>query len=107
MGKNNLFLISIRIVAIIMLIWALTPNPYGYYIILRWIVFFISIYCAYKAYTIKNEIWIWIYGLMAGVYNPIISLHLGKSIWQITNVITAIVIMISLFSLKLKNKNCL
>jgi len=104
MERNKVFLITIRIIAIFMLIWALTPNPYGYYIILRWIVFFISIYCAYKAYTIKNEMWILIYGVMAGIYNPIISLHLGKFIWQITNVITAIIIIISIFTFKINKK---
>ena len=103
MNKKSLGLIIIRLVAVIMLLWALRNNPYGYYIILRWVVCSIFAYCALRTYRVKNEPWMWIFGINAAVYNPIFPLHLGRTIWSEVNIVSAILIIVSLFAMKKKD----
>ncbi len=93
----------IRAVAILMLLIALANNPYGYYIFLRWIICPISLYCALAAYRQNNEGWIWIFGVNALVYNPIISVHLSKSIWGFVNIVSIVFVIASFFYLKEKS----
>ena len=93
----------IRVIAILMLLVAFADNPYGYYIFLRWIICPISLYCALTAHRQNSERWIWIFGVNALVYNPIISLHLGKSIWGLVNLVSIVFIFTSFFYLKEKN----
>jgi hypothetical protein len=82
-------------------LWALyRNNPYGYYILLRWIVCAILIYCAIVTYRLKNNGWTWIFGINAVIYNPIFRLALGRSIWTFVNIASIIMIVISFFSIK-------
>jgi len=104
MSKKSGGLIFIRLVAVILLLAALRHNPYGYYIILRWVVCSIFAYCAVEAYKMKDEPWIWVFGVNAAVYNPIIPLHLGRTVWSVVNIVSAVLIIVSLFTLKQKGK---
>ena len=89
-----------RIVAIIMLLIALAQNPYGYYILLRWVICAICFYYAFVAYKEKNIPWALTFGVGAAIYNPIFPLHLGRQVWSVVNIISVIVIVTSLFALR-------
>ena len=43
-------------------------------------------------------------GIMAGVYNPILRVHLNREIWSVVNVATMIVAVASVFALKSENE---
>ena len=84
-----------------MLVWALYPdNPYGYYILLRWICCGIFAYLAFKAFNQEQESWVWILGITAAVYNPIIRVPLTREIWSVLNVITIGIAVASIFAIK-------
>ena len=102
MKTNFIGFIVIRIIAILMLVIALGNNPYGYYTLLRWIICPISLYCALFAYRQKSEGWIWIFTVNALIYNPIVGVHLGKSIWEFVNLLSIAFIFTSFFYLKRK-----
>jgi hypothetical protein len=88
-------------VAIVMLLWAFNPdNPYGYYILLRWVCCGIFIFLATRAVAFGIQGWAWIFGITAGVYNPILRIHLNREIWSVVNVATIIVVLASVFALK-------
>ncbi len=88
-----------------MLIWALNPdNPYGYYILLRWVCCGIFAYLAFQALEIEKQGWVWVLGITALVYNPIIRVHLNRELWSIINVVTIGIALVSIFALKVKNK---
>ncbi len=97
--------VILRILCIALLIFALYPeNPYGYYILLRLIVCASFAYIAIKTFSkIKNG-WTWVFGITAGVYNPVIKMHLGREIWSIVNIITVILIVVSFFIKKIANQ---
>ena len=71
----------------LMLFWALNPaNPYGYYILLRWIVCPCFIYTALQAFGQGKQNMVWILGVTAAIYNPLIPLHLTRELWSVLNV---------------------
>ncbi len=90
---------------IIMLLIALNPdNPYGYYILLRLICCTAYAYLAFQALKLKKEGWVWIFCVIAIVYNPIIYVHLTREIWSIVNIVTIGVAIVSIFVLKTKKE---
>jgi hypothetical protein len=96
--KENWF----KILAAILLFWALADNPYGYYQFLRWAVLIIGSYSAYLSYEKGRKEWAWIFGIMATLFNPIIPFYLSKDIWQIVDLISGILFLVSL--IKIKNR---
>jgi hypothetical protein len=89
-----------QVIASLMLVWALYPdNPYGYYIILRWVCFAIFAYLAFQALSLKKNGWIWILGVTAAIYIPIIRVHLNREIWSLINIATIIIAIASTFIL--------
>lgn len=94
-----------QVIASIMLLWALNPdNPYGYYILLRWVCCGIFAFLAVRTYENKEKQgWVWVLGITAAVYNPIIRIHLTREIWSIINVITIGIAMVSVFGIKVKD----
>lgn len=80
-----------------MLVWAFNPdNPYGYYILLRWVSCAAFAYLALKAFAQGKEGWVWILGVTAIIYNPVLRIHLTRGIWSVINVATLIVAILSI-----------
>lgn len=83
-------------VAAVMLLWALNPeNPYEYYILLRWVCCAAFSYLAIKAFAQEKEGWVWVLGITAVLYNPIIRIHLTREIWSVINIATILVGVLS------------
>lgn len=94
-----------QIIASIMLLWALNPNPYDYYILLRWVCCGVFAYLTYQAIERGKHGWAWILGITSVLYNPIIRVHLNRDLWSIINIITVGIALVSIFVLKLDNGN--
>lgn len=74
---------------------------YSYYIILRFVVCGVSVYCIWFALKSKHEVWVGFFIAIAILFNPIIPIHLQKTTWHYIDIITALVFLISaLFLLK-------
>lgn len=78
----------------ILLLIALAPLPYGYYYLLKFVVFFTAIK---EIIDINNDVdniannnFIIIFSAIALLYNPIIAIPLGKIIWSFVNIATII-----------------
>jgi len=92
-------------VVTLMLLWALNPaNPYGYYVLLRWVCCGAFVFLATRAVGFGVHAWAWTFGIMAGVYNPILRIHLNRELWSVVNVVTIIVTVASVFALKPGNE---
>lgn len=91
--------VSILILLIILLLMALLPLPYGYYILLRFAVFFGLIYEIIKNKKLNQDT-IYIFIVIAVLYNPIIRMPLGRVIWVIVNILTAIYLIYCLWKYK-------
>ena len=90
----------VKIIAILMLVWAHADNPYGYYQILRWVIAGVTGYSAYLAHEHEKIAWTWIFGIIAVLYNPIAPIHLDRATWSVIDLIIAAIIFTSIFKMK-------
>jgi|SRR4030043_265432 len=81
-------------VASIMLFLALAPWPYGYYQLLRFVVCGVSAYVAFVAYTWQKMWAICLFGFIAVLFNPLITIHLSREIWQTLDVFCAVLFVV-------------
>ena len=86
-----------RLVAASLLFWALARHPYDYFSILRWVTCAVSIYTAYVAYSQKIVGWAWVMGVIAVLFNPLIIVRLKRETWTPIDVITGIVLLVSIW----------
>ncbi len=92
-----------RIITSVLLILALTKQPYSYYMLLRIIVFGTAIYGIYisSKYVVRN--WVWIFLIIAIIFNPISPIYMNREIWALIDISTSIVFFISLNFVPSKN----
>ena len=92
-------------IAGVMLVWALNPaNPYGYYMLLRIVRCAVSASLAFAAANTGKTPWTWTLGIFAVIYNPIMRVHLTRDFWSVVNVVTIIVLAVSVSQLERKEK---
>ena len=89
-----------RIIAVIFLFWALDRHPYDYYTFLRFVVCGVSAYGAFISNEFGKDVWTWIFGIIAILFNPLIPIHLNKGTWAIIDIIVAIIFLISFHFIK-------
>ena len=88
------------LIAASMLLGALASWPYGYYQLLRFITCGVAVYIAFTAYH-WQKIWaVWLFGIIAFLFNPLIPIHLSREIWQPIDAICAILFLAIIFILK-------
>lgn len=86
----------IRLIASILLLIALSKQPYSFYTILRICVFVTGAFGAYLSHQSKSDNWLWIFGAIALIFNPIFPIYLEREIWAVIDIVTAIVLIISI-----------
>jgi FtsH-binding integral membrane protein len=91
------------IISIIMILFAIPKGlSYDYYVILRWVICGLSIYVAYTSYEWKQIFWVWIFGAVAVLFNPIIPVYLNKEIWIVFDIVVIAIFLLSIFLIKQK-----
>lgn len=86
-----------RLLAMVLLLWALDHHAYGYYQVLRWVVCGAGAYSAFVAVDSEKIPWAWALGITAVVFNPIIPIRLDRATWAIIDIAAAILFGISTF----------
>jgi len=88
------------IIAALILLGALGDWPYGYYQLLRWITCGAAVFVAFMAYN-WQKVWVmWLFGIIAVLFNPLVPIHMTKELWQPIDVIFALLFAIVAFILK-------
>lgn len=88
----------IRYIAVALLVLAIVPWPYGYYLLLRVAVFSIFGYYFFlfrrlcKRTNREIPIWVWMVGGFALLFNPFIPAHLFRMLWAVFNLAGAYLI---------------
>ena len=70
-------------------------TPYGAYTFLRIVVTLVSIYAIF-IYD-GNQLFQWVFGILAILYNPIIKIHLSRSAWETFNIVTILIFAYSFY----------
>ena len=93
----------IKIVLAILFFVCLADMPYGLYQFVRFAAMIGFAYLAYSAnqQTNKNEVFIYI--ALAILFQPIFKIALGRTIWNIVDLVVGIGLIVSLFHSKQKN----
>ena len=104
MGKITT-IIFVKIIAVIFLCLALFTFPIDFYKIVRIVVMAAAIYSAYFEYKQNNSIFpmLWVFGIIAIIFNPIVPFYIGKTLWKITDLIAMLIFGGSIY-LDIKNK---
>ena len=72
---------------------ALAPMPWGYYALLRIMLCLTACVGFAAARKAEETTWMWVYGVIAVVYNPLLPVALGsKPLWAALNLATLIVL---------------
>jgi len=88
----------VKILAVVILFGALGNNPYSYYQLLRWAILIIAGYVSYTNYKKQKINWAWTFGIMAILFNPIVPFYLSKNTWQLIDLASGILFLVSIFS---------
>lgn len=91
------FSVIARIVASVLLFWALSRHPYGYFTLLRWVVCATAAYSAYLSTTVNRIPWAWVFALIALLFNPLIPARIDRATWAYLDVAVGILFLVSLF----------
>ncbi|MGV9003253.1 DUF6804 family protein [Flavobacterium sp.] len=96
--------ILIKIVLAILFFVCLVDMPYGFFQLVRYAAMIGFAYLAYSAneHTKKNEVFIYV--ALAILFQPFIKIALGRTIWNIVDVIVGIGLLLSLFKSKVERK---
>jgi hypothetical protein len=98
MMKRLAGLYTAWLVAAALLVYAAVErnNPYDFYTLLLWICCSVFGYSAFAAYERDRVVWVWIFGVLAALYNPIFRVHLHRSTWIRVNWFTVAVIIVAI-----------
>lgn len=95
--------IIIRLIASLLLFIALCDHPYSYYRFLRLFTFIVCIYGLYNAIVIMNKTFSWLFGIIVFIFNPIFPLYFNKGLWHIIDIISGLILLISIILLRKTN----
>jgi hypothetical protein len=86
---------TIKISLAVLLLLCLFHMPYGYYQLIRFIGMVGFGYLAYEASQSKKEIEVFIYLGLAILFQPILKISLGRSLWNLIDSLVAIGLIVS------------
>ena len=91
--RKNTMPVGIIYIAAGMLIVAVAPLPYGYYILLRLVATGVFAWSAYVAYERQYKALPWVLALLAVLFNPVIKIHLPREIWAAIDIAAGIILL--------------
>lgn len=81
-----------------LLLLCLAQMPYGYYTLVRFVAMVVFGVMAYKYYQVKKEGMAITFGALALLFQPFIKIALGRTVWNIVDVIVTILLIILFFT---------
>jgi hypothetical protein len=77
----------------------------GYFVAIRVVVCFTSVYAAVTAYKTKRETWAWLLGANAALYNPFVLVHLTRDTWKLVDLVDLGLIVAAAFALRIRRES--
>lgn len=97
MNSTKLTWVPQIVASALLLFWMIPGLPHGSPALLRIVCTAVFGYLAYRAYNEQKKNWMWAFGLVALIYNPLIPVSLSKDIRPFIN---GLAIVIALWSFK-------
>lgn len=86
--------IAALVAAAFLLLAAFSHWPYSFYVLLRLTICAIALYLAHNAFTAERKVWVWVFGALAVLFNPVIPMRMHRSDWSNINVIAAVIFVV-------------
>ncbi len=80
-----------------LLLLCLVPMPYGYYQLVRFVSMVVFAVMAYQYYVKMQEMWAVVFGALALLFQPLFKIALGRTMWNIVDVVVAVLLLIVFF----------
>lgn len=94
----------LKLVAMVMLLGALLTFPFVYYQLMNWIVVGAALVTVQQSYQRNNHFFVWLFALVAVVFNPLAPLYLSANVWHIVDITTAVLFLLSFGFITSKKK---
>ena len=93
---------QICIILAVLLLLCLAPMPYGYFQLVRFVSMVIFGVMAYKYWTLEKKALAVTFGALALLFQPFLKVALGRTMWNIVDIVVAIGLLILVFLYKEK-----
>ena len=80
-----------------LLLLCLAPMPYGYFMLVRFVMMVACGWMAYQYYMRQKEVAMWVFITIAMLFQPFYKISLGRTIWNVIDVIVAIFLVLIYF----------
>lgn len=88
MNSDNQFLPKwVLLCAAIFCFIAIADLPYGFYRLVRWITCGVAIAAAIQWHVNERVGWVWVMGIVAVIFNPLIPFYFPKNAWMVFDAI--------------------
>jgi len=101
MNYNKKKTIALGIAAVFLFLALFDGWQYGFFTILRFVVFAATAYTAWMAYQDKQEGWAWMMGAVAVLFNPFIPVYLERETWVVIDALVGVFNLTSIWLLEL------
>lgn len=103
--RENAFLWLLAGCAVVTLFAGGTADrePEGFFVGVRVVVCFASVFAAVKAYKAKRETWAWLLGANAALYNPFFLVHLTRDTWQLVDLVDVLLVIAAAVVLRVRS----
>ena len=72
-----------------MLLLCLAPMPYGYFMLVRFVMMVACGWLAYWYYVRQKKVAMWVFGTLALLFQPLVKIALGRTFWNVIDVVVA------------------
>ena len=79
------------------LLICLAPMPYGYFVLVRFLAMVVFGYLAFLYFKQRKEVLTWTFVTLALLFQPFAKIGLGRTVWNIVDVIVAIGLIVLFF----------
>ena len=86
----------LKLILAIALLLCLAPMPYGFYMLVRFFATVMFGLMAYRYHQEKKENLMITFGALAVLFQPLIKIPLGRTVWNVVDVVIAVVLIIQL-----------
>jgi len=100
-GKN----LAITISVIFLILAVVGHFQYGSYTLLRFVVCGTTAYLTWLAYGNRRQLWVWMFGFIAVLFNPFIPIHFSRDLWRVIDLAVAVFLIVSIFAFRLSMKS--
>ena len=94
------------LIAAVMLVFAAAEKqPDSFYTLLRWVCCAVFAYSAVTSFQMKRVLWLWIFAVLAVLFNPIFPLGLDRTQWIVADWFSIGAMVIAAFVFRKISKN--